>query len=237
MMGFFRRLLGLTAAGAGIYLAFFRPRQARWGATGEEGRRSLPGDDVIPHPRVETTRAITIAASPDAVWPWIAQMGQGRGGFYAYDWLENAFGLDLASAERIVPEWQPLSVGDRIPVTRETAFHVLAVEPPHVLVLRATLHPLTGREVSRDDPATTTWFDGTWTFVLEPVAAGRTRLLVRLRADFEPAAAAAGAHLLLEPAHFLMERKMLVTLKARAEAAPAPRVEAPRASEAPESAW
>jgi len=107
----------LTAAGIGAvaivaWRKVFTPWQRNWGATEEEAAMALPGDTLTPPPVDQCTRAITIAAPPEAVWPWLVQMGADRGGFYSYAWLENLFGLDIHNADGIVDEWQQLAVGD-----------------------------------------------------------------------------------------------------------------------------
>lgn len=109
-----RYAMGATAIGsaAAAYIFLARPRLLRWGATDQEVDGLLPGDDLIPNADVTATRAITISASADQVWPWIAQLGQGRGGFYSCDFLENLIGADIHSADRIVPELQGIDVGD-----------------------------------------------------------------------------------------------------------------------------
>jgi hypothetical protein len=91
-----------------------RARLLRWGASDEEIGGLQPGDDLIRDANVTATRAITIRRSPDVVWPWVAQLGQGRGGFYSYDFLENLVGCDIHSADRIVPEWQSINVGGEV---------------------------------------------------------------------------------------------------------------------------
>src|SRR5450755_1930106 len=108
-----RNVVGLTAvAVAGILVA--RRWQLRWGATVEESGESLPGDDLISDPDLAATRAITVGAAAGQVWPWIAQLGQGRGGFYSCDFLENLVGCDIHSADQIVPGWQDVEVADQI---------------------------------------------------------------------------------------------------------------------------
>ncbi len=111
-----RRYAGLITIGGALvaYVLLARSRQLRWGATDQEADGPLPGDDLIVNPGLSATRAITVGASADRVWPWIAQLGQGRGGFYSYDFLENLVGCDIHSADRIVPEWQDVAVGDEV---------------------------------------------------------------------------------------------------------------------------
>jgi hypothetical protein len=109
--------VGLAALGAvslGVYLRFIRPWQLRWGATDEEVGRAMHGDDVVKYPTCNATRAVTIKARPEEIWPWLVQMGITRAGWYSYDWLDN---LGTPSAERIVPELQHVAVGDMIPMS------------------------------------------------------------------------------------------------------------------------
>lgn len=112
-----RLLRAIITAGAllpWVYLLLVRPWHMRWGATDEEVRKSLPGDELAPHPTLESTRALTIRAPAKEVWRWLMQLGQDRGGFYSYDWLENLADLAIHSAEEIVPELQNLKVGDLV---------------------------------------------------------------------------------------------------------------------------
>jgi hypothetical protein len=111
---------GALAAEVVAYL-LWRPRMLRWGATAEEAREPLPGDERTPHPRVQSTRAVTIDAPPEQVWPWLLQMGIGRGGFYTHDWVERLIAHaryveGKHSATRIHPEVPPLQVGDTVPI-------------------------------------------------------------------------------------------------------------------------
>jgi hypothetical protein len=108
----------------------------RWGATDDELKVVLPGDELVAAADLTATRAVTVRASADGVWPWIAQIGQGRGGFYSYDFLENLVGCDIHSAERVVPEWQSIDVGDAVHLTSEVGRVVAVVEPGRALVLR-----------------------------------------------------------------------------------------------------
>src|SRR6266571_4833836 len=166
-----------AAAGAAIigsataYLLVVRPWQLRWGTTNEERDATLTGDDLIPTPDLMATRAITVHALADQVWPWIAQLGQGRGGFYSYDALENLFGCHIYSADRVVPEWQDLKVGDQVKLHPEVGLGVAVVEEGRALVLRG------GVPMGTMPPP----YDTTWAFVLREQPDGTTRLLVRER--------------------------------------------------------
>ena len=127
----------VAAAGASAALARAgRARLLRWGATDAEISDSQPGDDLIVNADVTATRAITIRRSPDAVWPWIAQLGQGRGGFYSYDRLENLLGFDIHSAARVVPDWQKPEVGDEVRLAPTVGLTAVIVEPGRALVLQ-----------------------------------------------------------------------------------------------------
>jgi hypothetical protein len=210
-------LVSITALGA-IYGLYVRPWQLRWGATDAEVERELPGDGLIPEALLQTTRAITIDASPGAVWPWLAQLGQGRGGFYSYAVLENAFGLDIQNADEVVWEWQDLRRGDDISLAPdgEMPMRVVLLRPERALVLRsfdvARGHPVEPGSLPRGEIACS------WAFVLTPLPGDTTRLVVRFRAAWRQTAPAWLLRWsMLEPAHFVMERGMLLGIRSRAE--------------------
>jgi hypothetical protein len=195
-----------------------------WGADAWEEEVRLPGDELVVNPTVVTTRAITIGAPPDVVWPWLVQMGQGRAGFYSYDWLENLVGLDIHNADRIEADWQRLGVGDQLRAAPPRAgpdagFTVVAIDPGRSLVTAIGDPAVVGPQAAQGRLPD----GGTWTFVLEPVGSDQTRLIVRLRASFPlPPVAAWTVGRLLEPIHFVMERKQLLGLRERAARQPAP---------------
>jgi hypothetical protein len=197
----------IAAAGLLVgYLAFGRTRQLRWGATEDEACGVLPGDGFLADPDLVATRAITIAASPDAVWPWLVQLGQARGGFYSYDLLENLAGCRIHNADRIVPEWQHIAVGDEVRLHPKVALTVAEVNPGRALVLRGAV-PL------GDVP---TPYDFTWAFIIAERPDGTTSLVVRERYAYTRMWAA----LLVEPVaviSFLMSQKMLRGIRDRAE--------------------
>lgn len=200
-----RNVVGLSAvAAAGILVA--RRWQLRWGATVQESGESLPGDDLISDPDLVATRAITIGAAAGQVWPWIAQLGQGRGGFYSYDFLENLAGCDIHSADQIVPGWQDVEVGDQIRLAPQVVLAVAGLERGRSLVLRG------GVPMGNTPPP----YDFTWAFVLREDLPGTTRLLVRERYAYTRP----WARLLVEPAEavsFVMSQKMLRGIRDRAE--------------------
>jgi hypothetical protein len=193
-----------------ITAALLRRRYLRWGATNDEQHCTLAGDEQLPDADQSTTRAIMITAAAVDVWPWIAQLGQGRGGFYSYDWLENLLvRADYHNAERIVPEWQQIAVGAEVRLAPEVALKVVALEPVGALVLRGSV-PM--GEVAPP-------YEFTWAFVLRPQPDGTTRLVVRERYLYTRRWAA----LIVQPAQLvscLMSSKMLRGIKSRAENAP-----------------
>jgi hypothetical protein len=207
------RLIWLVAtclAGAPwAYLAAVRPSVLHWGSTRDEVRDQLPGDEIVSRPSWQSTRAVDIAAPVEQVWPWLAQMGEDRGGLYSYDWLENLAGLEFHSADRIVPEWQTVQVGGivRFAPGQDTMV-VTQAEPNRCLVWRV-LNP------STHQPA-----DATWAFVIRRIDATRTRLIQRFRFGAGPPILATIFYAaLIEIPHFVMERKMLLGIRARAERA------------------
>ncbi len=209
----------LSAAGLAVYILLGRRRLLGWGATEEETRQPLPGDSLVPEPNYQSTRAILIRAVPKNVWPWIAQIGYQRGGFYSYDWLERRGGLvGLESADKIVAAWQTVQPGDTVMISPVTPMEAAVVEPEKALVLHIRMGLFTGRAIDQSDRSGAPWIDWSWAFVLEPAGPGATRLLARVRADLQPQPLGKlVAWLALEPVHFIMERKMLQGIRARAE--------------------
>jgi hypothetical protein len=203
-----RRRYAVVAAIGGATAAYIlaRPWHLRWGTTGQESDEPLPGDDLIAGPNLTATRAITIRASADQVWPWIAQLGQGRGGFYSYDLLENLIGADIHSVDRIVPELQDIEVGDEVLLGPEFGYDVALLERGRSLVLRG------GFPIENIEPP----YDSTWAFVLRAEPDGTTRLLVRERYAYKRP----WAPLIVEPTEalsFVMSQKMLRGIRDRAE--------------------
>jgi Polyketide cyclase / dehydrase and lipid transport len=194
------------ASAAGFLLA--RRWQLRWGATAQELAGPLPGDELIAPPDLAATRALTIRAPAERVWPWIAQLGQARGGFYSYDFLENLVGCNIHSADRVVPEWQAIKAGDEVRLHPDVALEVAAVDPGRSLVLR-------GGVPAGDAPPP---FDFTWAFALQPGPDGTTRLIVRERYAYTRP----WARFMVEPVEvidFVMTQKMLRGIRSRAEQA------------------
>lgn len=211
--------LPLLAAGAlfgAAYAARIRPWSQRWGATDEEVDRVWPGDEYCPYAEDQATRAVTVEAPVEAVWPWILQLGQDRGGFYSYDILENLFGCEMPRVERIVPEWQQRKVGDLVWLATPERYGgkgymmVGWLEPRRAMTL---IMPDDAEEVAAGGEAR----HGIWSFLLDPIDDGSCRLLTRSRPGREPFGGALGQRLFMEPAHFVMERRMLLTIRDLAE--------------------
>jgi hypothetical protein len=208
----------LTVAGTVVLSPLLAPWYRKWGATAEEAQRRFPGDELAPQPRSEITGAITVQAPAGRVWPWLVQIGCQRAGWYSYDLLDNG---GQPSADRILPEYQHLAVGDEILLTPKgpLAMPVVALEPEKALVLGGTLNTGTGEGVAPGDPLPEAYYTGTNTFVLEQAGAGATRLIFRQRLDWNPALANTLMYrVFLEPISFVMGRKMLKGIKRRAEA-------------------
>ena len=187
-----------------------RPWHLDWGTTAKERALRLPGDNLLLRSHYRMDRAVTIDAPADAVWPWLVQIGQDRAGFYSYDRLERLIGDDIRNADRIHPEWQHLQRGDL----------VRAAQPDY---LGGVLGDSLGWRVVDIESGRSLLLEGWGAFVLHPQADGTTRLHVRMRQPGEPSltgvALGALGLLVFEPAHFIMERGMLLGIKARAEGA------------------
>jgi hypothetical protein len=221
-----------------------------WGIDPLEARKPLPGDDLVPNPTAIDTRGIIIDAPPDAVWPWLVQMGYGRGGWYSYDQLD----MLGKSADRILPAYQGIAVGDVLPTSPNSGFVVRVAEPARALVLYSDTESVAaeaakaveakvaaGPEVPAGLAATgailrTTPpdFAASWAFELEPLDGGRTRFIERFRVRF---GAASPGFRVIAPVMgfgvFVMMQRQMRGILARAErtaVAPAAVVVAPAAA-------
>jgi hypothetical protein len=193
------KLLGVLAvASLAAYIKVLRPRQLRWGATDEEVAQSLPGDDVVDRPTFDATRAVTVEARPEQIWPWLVQIGFHRAGWYSYDW-DNLF---RPSVGRIVPELQHLTVGDIIPMGpgESSGLWVKDVEPNSWML----------------------WWDKkgytTWLWFLDPMDESRTRLITRVRAHYRWTSPSILFSLPMDVGDIIMMRKSMLGIKRRAEA-------------------
>jgi hypothetical protein len=190
-----------TVLGPAVYLLFFRRWCLTWGAREDEVTAELPGDELLADAGLVTTRAATVNAPPEAIWPWLAQLGSGRGGAYTYDWIENLIGLNMHSAAEILPEYQDIKVGDEFPLgPHGPVMRIEVLDPPRALTFRATDQ---------------NWV---WSFTLLPDGES-TRLISRNRIATKavPPAVRLFYLLFMEPGSLVMERKMLLGIKERAE--------------------
>ena len=174
----------------------YRPWALTWGSTDEEIARLMPGDEVLDLPTFNATRAVTVEATPEEIWPWIVQVGYRRAGFYSYDMLDND---GIPSSERILPEYQNLEVNDLIPLSKTAHVRVAKLNPPRLMVL---VFEVEG-----------TWSNATWVWGLNPVTDSQTRLVTRLRAD----ARGVRSRLFLDLGEIIMMRKCMLGIKRRAE--------------------
>ena len=185
-----------------LYIAFVRPWHMHWGATADDVSRAIPGDSLVQDPLEVTTRAITINAWPSHVWPWLAQMGKGRGGLYSYDWLDRVFGvLDGASSDTLIPRFREIRAGDTIPVGGSAGWPVAVAKRNELLLL--DVHQA-GAHV-------------TWAFALDRISPTQTRLIMRVRARLPSSWQLPLQVAVLDPAEFVMVRRQLLGLRDRAE--------------------
>lgn len=224
---------GTTTLGGAAFWVAVRPWWHGWGIDPGEAVKLLPGDDIVPNAPVSDTRAVTIDAPPSAVWPWLVQMGFGRGGWYSYDVVD----MKGKSAERILPEFQTLTVGDIAPTHPGGGFEVKVIEPGHALVLYLDTDLVRSQaEAAKSHAAETspanlqaagalmgtaqpTEFAASWAFVVEPLADDRTRLIERFRIKFDDGDRPWTRFTLpfMGFGVFVMVRKQLLGIRARVE--------------------
>jgi hypothetical protein len=201
-----------------VYWFPIRRWMSRWGAAPSDLARVMAGDALLVNPTYSGTMAVVVEAAPELIWPWLVQIGYRRGGLYSYDWLDRVFGyLDRPSATCILPQFQNLAVGDRIPLGRGPSWPVAAIEPHRALVL---------------DMRNMGAFDWVWQFALYTIDEKRTQLVSRSRVRTKTAWARLVTYA-IEPAGFVMTRRMLLGLKERAEALHAATTDEARGNQRP----
>lgn len=184
-----------------VYIVYFRPWQLKWGATEGEINRPMPGDDIVEGPTFNATRAVTVNAPAENIYPWIVQMGITRAGWYSYDLLDN---LARPSAEYILPEYQNLKVGDIVPMSPDgkQGIWVKEFEKPNWML----------------------WWDkegdNSWVWGIYPEAENQSRLITRVRVKYRWFSLAIAFNMLIEFFDILMMRKCMLGIKRRAEAMP-----------------
>jgi len=209
--------IALSGVAAGIaYGLVIRPWMLRWGVQPGDLDLSYQGEGMLPNPKINSTHAITIDVPPSKVWPWLVQIGQNKAGFYSYDFMENLAGLGIHNADEIVPEWQELQVGDQVMLAENFGFPVVVAEPQQALVLHGDTRQADAGPAPVMRPGD--YLASTWGFYLYETEDGRTRLVERWLADWNATPLNDLAyHVFLEPVAFLMQRRMLLGLKERAE--------------------
>jgi hypothetical protein len=206
----------LVVAGL-VYHVGLRHWCLRWGTTKAELHAILPADDLFPVYTSEATHAITIHATTEKIWPWLMQIGQDRSGFYSYTFLENAFGCDMPKVEHLVPEWKPRVPGETVWFCNPKRFNGEGKMIPAV-VEPARAFAMVSVNDWRSLQAGGKAQEGMWSFTLQPAANGQTRVIARIRGGTPPTLASRMlGRLFWEPAHFVMEQKMLRTLRDLAE--------------------
>ena len=191
----------VATAGPAAYVLFLRRWCLTWGARDSEVDAKLAGDELLAGADLVTTRAVTVDAPPEAIWPWLAQMGSGRGGAYTYDWIQNLLGLNMHSADEILPEHQHIAVGDELPMGPDRpGMTVEVLDPPRTLAIRIA--------------------DGNWVWIFALVPEGSSTRLISRNRIATSALSPAGRlfyTVFMEPGSLVMERKMLLGIKQRAE--------------------
>jgi hypothetical protein len=210
---------GAAIMAASLITPFLNDRRRKRGSTEDELRRSWPSDDLVPHPKGEYMHAITINASAANIWPWLVQIGQGRGGFYSYEILENLIGCKMCNANEIIPELQHLKVGDSIPMhpTMGSPYKVASIEPSRTLILLLREDTKTGKAFELSDKTPEKYQNMSWLFFLDEHDDGTTRLISRSRNDWNKSRGNTLFFGIFGPITLEMDRKMLLGIKQRVE--------------------
>lgn len=208
--------IGAAAALAGAYAFIARPLLLQWGSTSEERQYTWPGDELAPGGHVTSMRAVTIDASPVEVWPWILQIGQDRAGFYSYQLFENIAGANMPRVEEVIPEFQHRFVGDTVWLSDPHTYGgkakmIVGDMKEHCAMILISPEDWE-RQVAGKPIA-----GGTWGFILQPAPGGKTRLLMRSVSSAGAISREQIRSLLWELPHFIMERRMMLHLKALVE--------------------
>ncbi len=210
-MGRFARTVAVAALGAGgaaLYLKLYRPWQVRWGASDDEVARPLPGDELVARPTWNATRAVTVAATPAQIWPFLVQIGWGRAGWYGYDWADNG---GKPSTWDILPAHQHLEVGKEFPMSPVTFMVCVDFNENEWMLWR-------GKDAGGDARSRRGVSSGTWLWYLDPVDEAHTRLITRMRDQYRWTSPYLLIQLAVDAFDFPFMRKVLLGIKARAEA-------------------
>ncbi len=200
-----------------VYHLGLRDWCLRWGTTNAEAYGVLPGDDLFPAYKSQATHAITIHTAPEKIWPWLMQIGQDRSGFYSYTLLENAFGCDMPKVEHLVPEWKERVPGETVWFCNPKRFDGQGKMIPAIVESGYAFAMVTAKDWNNLKAGRLAQ-ESIWSFTLEPAGPGQTRLIARVRGGTAPTLGSrAMGRLFWEPAHFVMEQKMLRTIRDLAE--------------------
>ncbi|MGE5623423.1 MAG: hypothetical protein ACM3UP_00200 [Methanocella sp.] len=216
-------ILAVFAAAVALFAFVVRPWYNGWGATQAAQAQSLPGDDLVPEPRLTSTRSVIIHAPADKVWPWLIQLGYGKAGWYNHDWINcGLFGARYYegrhSSSHILPQFQNLKVGDIVPLGPDSGWEVIRLEPNRLMVLTAWVDLKSGRSVKAGDPEPAqSYIHSSEVYLLEELDANTTRFTVRDRLDFEMGGANIVGYV-MEPGYFIQESAFMKGVKKRAEA-------------------
>jgi hypothetical protein len=190
-----------------------------WGSTPAERGELLPGDDLVPNASWIMDHGVSIEAGAERAWPWLVQVGWGRAGWYTYRWVDKLlFPRNAPSAREVLPQFQTLQLGDRVPDGPPESgcyFVVEAIQPQRHIVLHSTTH-LPPQLLGKPGVA----LDWSWTFTLRPEGPNQTRFHIRVRGTVRPWWLQLLAHTFIVPADFLMGRSMCKGIKQRVEAVP-----------------
>jgi hypothetical protein len=202
-----------------LQFLFVRSWMNTLGVSDHELEMVFPGDSLVPDPDLLTTRAITIQAPLSDVWPWLVQIGQGRGGFYSYELLENMVGCDIHNADEILPEYQNLEKGDSIRLHPDSPpLQVVDIENNHYFILGGRIDTQTADILPIDQAGSPDHMAATWAFMVYPKDENSTRLITRFRLAGKSGLLTWIAYrFIFEPVTFIMERKMLLGIRQRAE--------------------
>ncbi len=211
---------GMAIMAFSLVTPFLNPRRRQWGINVDEIQRNYPGDDLVPDPKGEYMHGITIHAPAIEVWPWLVQLGQGRGGFYSYEFLENLIGCKMHNADRIIPELQHLEIGDNIPMhsTMGNPYRVHAIDSGRSLVLLIRENMQTGKTFELDNGLPEKYQNMCWLFFLDEQEDGTTRMISRSRNDWNNSFGNKIFYGIFGPLTLEMDRKMLKGIKKRVEA-------------------
>ncbi len=197
---------------------FLKPLRDRWGLSKEEAKRALPGDEIVSQPNMQFTHAIEINAPSEDVWPWIAQMGQGRGGFYSYEALENLTGMNIYNSDKILQEFQNPQIGDLMPFSPTDAYPLVLSEPGKAMAIGLGYDMDENIQLDLESDLPANYFRLTWLWCVEPIDEHRSRFFSRNRIAYTPSFKNKLMFgLFMEPIVFAMDRKMCLGIKKRAE--------------------